>query len=320
MPRSIAFVVFGQSATVLDLAGPLDAFHAAEEARPGSYELRVVAPRGETVMTDSGLGLVPAGPLPTAVGLDTIVVCAGPGADPGGADLADVVAWVRRAAPTTRRVTSVCTGAFVLAAAGLLDDRTATTHWSECDALAAAHPRVRVEPDRIFVRDGPVATAAGVSAGIDLALALVEEDLGVEAARGVARELVVFAKRPGGQQQFSTQLRWRLPERESLRALQAWIADDLRADLSVEALAARAGMSVRSFSRAFAREVGVTPAAYVESVRIEAARAALEDSGATVDGVAALCGFTTVETFRRTFHRHLGTTPSAYRERFRSAA
>jgi transcriptional regulator GlxA family with amidase domain len=165
-----------------------------------------------------------------------------------------------------------------------------------------------------------VATSAGVTAGIDLALAFVEEDLGPEVARAVARELVVFVKRPGGQTQFSTQLRWRLPERDALRSLQSWIADHLRDDLTVEALAARAGMSPRTFARVFAREIGLTPAAYVEAVRIEASRTALEDTGATVEGVARVCGFTTVETFRRAFHRHLGVTPSAYRERFRSAA
>jgi transcriptional regulator GlxA family with amidase domain len=234
--------------------------------------------------------------------------------------LREVVRWVGRSAPSARRVASVCTGAFVLARAGLLDGRTATTHWADCAALAEQHPAVRVEPDRIFVRDGKVSTSAGVSAGIDLALAFVEEDLGTGVARAVARELVVFVKRPGGQTQFSTQLQWQLPERDALQTLQAWIADNLRGDLSVEALAARAGMSTRTFARVFAREVGLTPAAYVEAVRLEAARTALEDSGATVEGVARTCGFGTVETFRRAFHRHLGVSPSQYRERFRSAA
>lgn len=321
MPRRVLLVVFGRSATALDLAGPLDALHAAAVLRPGAYDLRVVAPRGETVVTDSGLGLVPAGPLPADVrGVDTIMVCAGPGADPGGADLDEVVRWVAACAGSVRRMASVCTGAFVLARAGLLDGRAATTHWDDCAALAAAHPQVRVEPDRIFVRDGSVATSAGVTAGIDLALAFVEEDLGADVARAVARELVVFVKRPGGQTQLSTQLRWHLPERDPLRSLPAWIADNLRGDLGVEALAARAGMSVRTFARVFTREVGIPPGAYVEAVRLEAARVALEDTGATIEGVAEACGFATPETFRRAFHRHAGVTPSAYRERSRSAA
>jgi transcriptional regulator GlxA family with amidase domain len=320
MARTVLLVVFGRGVTTLDLAGPLAVFHTAETLRPGSYEVRVVAPRGEPVRTDSGIGIVPAGPLPELGRADTIIVCSGPGADAGGADMAEVVAWAARAARTTRRMASVCTGAFVLARAGLLDGRAATTHWADCAELAAAHPRVQVEPDRIFVRDGPVSTSAGVTAGIDLALAFVEEDLGAVVARAVARELVVFVKRPGGQAQFSTHLQWRLPERDALRSLQAWIADNLREDLTVEALADRAGMSPRTFARVFTREVGLTPAAYVEHARLEAARAALEDTGATVEGVARACGYATVETFRRAFQRRLGVTPSAYRERVRSAA
>jgi transcriptional regulator GlxA family with amidase domain len=320
MPRLALLVVFGRQVTALDLAGPLDVLHAAETLRPGSYDVRVVAPRGETVVTDSGVGIVPSGPLPDPRSADTIVVCSGPGADSAGDDMAEVVAWVAGAAGSVRRLASVCTGAFVLARAGLLDGRAATTHWDDAADLAAAHPEVRVEPDRIFVRDGPVSTSAGVTAGIDLALAFVEEDLGVDVARAVARELVVFVKRPGGQTQFSTQLRWRLPERDPLRDLQSWIADNLRGDLGVEALAERAGMSTRTFARAFTREIGLTPAAYVEAVRLEAARVALEDSGATVEGVAQACGFGTVETFRRAFHRRLGVTPSEYRDRFRSVA
>src|SRR4051794_1122237 len=160
MARTVLFVVFGSSATVLDLAGPLDVLHAAEELRPGTYDLRVVAPRGDTVITDSGLGLTPSGPLPDPAAADTIIVCSGPGADPDGGDFDEVVRWVARAAPSARRTASVCTGAFVLARAGLLDGRAATTHWSESDQLAAEHPGVRVEADRIFVRDGAVATSA----------------------------------------------------------------------------------------------------------------------------------------------------------------
>jgi transcriptional regulator GlxA family with amidase domain len=214
-------------------------------------------------------------------------------------------------------VASVCSGAFVLAAAGLLDGRRATTHWGWCDTLAESFPDVTVEPDCIFVRDGNVWTSAGVTAGIDLALAMVEEDAGREVALAIARRLVVFLKRPGGQSQFSAQLAGQLAEREPLVELQAWIADHLDADLSVERLAEMATMSVRNFSRTFAAEVGITPARFVERARVEGARRLLEESTASVDEVAARCGFGTAETMRRTFLRALRVSPSDYRRRFR---
>jgi len=210
----------------------------------------------------------------------------------------------------------VCTGAYVLAAAGLLDGRRATTHWSWCDDLQSRHPAVTVERDPIFVVDGPVRTSAGVTAGMDLALALVEEDLGPRVALEVARWLVVFVKRPGGQAQFSVQLAGQSAERSPLRELQAWIADHIDADLSVPALAARACMSDRHFARAFKAETGMTPAVYVESLRVERARLALESGAAPIDAVAARCGFGTVETLRRAFARRLGVSPAAYRNRF----
>jgi transcriptional regulator GlxA family with amidase domain len=210
----------------------------------------------------------------------------------------------------------VCTGAYVLAAAGLLDGRRATTHWSWCDDLQRRHPAVIVERDPIFVVDGPVRTSAGVTAGMDLALALVEEDLGPRVALEVARWLVVFVKRPGGQAQFSAQLAGQSADRAPLRELQAWIADHLDADLSVPALAARACMSERHFARAFKAETAMTPAVYVESLRVERARLALESGAAPIDAVAARCGFRTVETLRRAFARRLGVSPAAYRNRF----
>jgi transcriptional regulator GlxA family with amidase domain len=226
------------------------------------------------------------------------------------------VSWITKAAARTRRVTSVCNGAFLLAAAGLLDGRRATTHWSACETLQRRYPEVEVEPDSIFVKDGDLYTAAGVAAGMDLSLALVEEDLGRRAALEVARWLVLFLKRPGGQSQFSAQLSAQIAEREPLRDLQAWIADNLEADLSVPALAERACMSPRNFARAFRKEVGMTPAVYVEAARVEAARIALDGSQEPVESVARRCGFGTVETMRRAFHRRLGVGPSSYRERF----
>jgi transcriptional regulator GlxA family with amidase domain len=210
----------------------------------------------------------------------------------------------------------VCTGAFLLAEAGLLDGRRATTHWSACDALARRYPAVAVDRDPIYVRDGDVWSSAGITAGMDLALAMVEDDLGHEVALQTARWLVLFVQRPGGQAQFSASLAAQRAERAPLRELQAWILDHVDGDLSVPALAARAHMSPRHFARAFAKEVGVTPAAYVETVRVERARQQLERGVASLEAVAHACGFGSAEVMRRAFHRRLGVAPSTYRERF----
>ena len=313
-PRRIAILAF-DGVQSLDVTGPLEVFHTAGRLRPGAYAVEVVAPDAE-IATSSGLSLK-ARPLPTPrAGLDTLIVAGGSGVR--AVDGA-TVAWVRDAAAHARRTASVCTGAFLLARAGLLDGRRATTHWAFAGRLAAGHPAVGVEPDPIFVRDGAVATSAGVTAGMDLALALVEEDLGAPVALEVARWLVLFVKRPGGQAQFSAALAAQLADRAPLRELQGWIADHLADDLTVPALAARAQMSERTFARAFRREIGVTPAAYVEAARVERARAALETSTAPVEAIAVTCGFGTVETLRRAFHRRLGVGPAAYRSRFRPA-
>jgi transcriptional regulator GlxA family with amidase domain len=251
--------------------------------------------------------------------IDTLMVVGGDGVSAAERD-ERLIAFLRRAAARSRRVTSVCTGAFLLARAGLLDGREATTHWSSCSELAERYPSVAVQSDPIFVRSGNVATSAGVTAGIDLALALVEEDLGPKAARDVARWLVLFLRRPGGQSQFSAALAGQRAEREPLRELQAWIVDHLDEDLSVPALATRAYMSPRNFARAFKREVGMTPAAYAEALRVERARALLETAGENVEQVARRCGFGTVETMRRVFRRRLGVSPSDYRQRFHRRA
>jgi transcriptional regulator GlxA family with amidase domain len=250
--------------------------------------------------------------------LDTLIVAGGDGARGALADRA-LVRFVARAGERARRVCSVCTGAFVLAEAGLLSGRRATTHWASCAALAERHPDVLVQADPIFVRDGNVATSAGVTAGMDLALALVEEDLGPDVAREVARWLVLFLKRPGGQSQFSVPLSGPAASRPALRELQDWIPLHLDEDLSVEALARRALMSPRNFARAFRRELGTTPAAYVERLRVERARALLQSGEAPTKAVAAACGFANVETLRRAFQRRVGTSPAAYRQRFAPA-
>jgi transcriptional regulator GlxA family with amidase domain len=301
-------------AQALDLAGPVDVFASATERVAGAYAVEVVTPGGGHVRCSSGLR-VAAEPLPAPAPMDTLLVLGGDdmpttARDPG------LRAWVLASAAQARRTVSVCTGAFVLAAAGLLDGRRATTHWTRCDDLARMHPDVEVEPDRIFTRDGPVGTSAGVSAGIDLTLALVEEDLGRDVALDVARAMVVYLRRPGGQSQFSAQLAGQLASRQGLRELQAWIADHLDEDLSVPALARRAYMSERNFGRAFRRETGLTPAAYVEALRVERARTALQQTEAPTETIARLCGFGSAEVMRRAFQRRLGVPPTVYRERF----
>jgi transcriptional regulator GlxA family with amidase domain len=295
----------------LDVVGPAEVFSTA-----GAYRVEVVAPDPEPFFMSNGMQVIPAAAMGNLRGpIDTLVIAGGEGTRRAAAD-ERVVRLVRSAAKRSRRVTSVCTGAFVLAQAGLLDGRRATTHWQWCDALAQMFPAVEVERDAIFVADGSIYTSAGVTAGMDLALALVEQDLGPQAARDVAQQLVVFLRRPGGQSQFSAQLAATPAGHAPLRELQAWIPANVGADLSVPALAERVAMSPRNFARTFRRETGMTPAAYVESVRVEQARIGLEASDAPVDQIASQCGFGTVETMRRAFHRRLGVGPAAYRSRF----
>jgi transcriptional regulator GlxA family with amidase domain len=308
----------------LDVVGPVEVFDAAARIAAGDgapapvYDVSVITPGGGDVALSNGLRLS-AGPLPgPRAQIDTILVAGGEGARRLTAD-DEAVRWLRRAAPRARRVASVCTGAFALATAGLLDGRRATTHWAWCASLEREHEQVSVDPDPIYVRDGDVWTSAGVTAGMDLALALVEEDLGRDVALEAARWLVLFLKRPGGQSQFSAGLAAQAAAREPLRDVQAWIAGHLDADLSVPALAARACLSERHFARAWRAETGLTPAAYVEGLRVERARALLQD-GHPVDAAARAAGFASAEVLRRVFHRRLGVGPSAYRERFRSAA
>jgi transcriptional regulator GlxA family with amidase domain len=325
MKRMRVVVVALGSTQSLDVLGPVEVFQSASQlaaTRGGAagYDVEVVTPDGGGVALSNGLTLS-AGELPSSRGkFHTILVAGGAGARRAGPD-DPAIAWLRAAAPRAGRVASVCTGAFALATAGLLDGRRATTHWAYCRALARDHPAVSVDAEPIYVRDGDVWTSAGVTAGMDLALALVEEDLGSAIALEAARWLVLFLKRPGGQAQFSAGLAMQLAGavREPLRELQAWMADHLDADLSVGALAVRACLSERHFTRAWRAETGLTPAAYVEALRIERARTLLED-GAAVDAAARAAGFGSAEVLRRVFHRRLGVGPAAYRDRFRSAA
>jgi transcriptional regulator GlxA family with amidase domain len=319
MSRRRIVIVGFEDAQSLDISGPLEVFDVAERLSAGRYEHRVVSPDGRPFRTGSALKIAPDSGFEDVDGpIDTLVVAGGTGvaAAARNRDFVDLVALT---AERSRRVASVCTGAFLLAAAGLLDGRRAATHWSSTDLLAERHPQIDVDPDSIFVRDDNVWTSAGVTAGIDLALALVEDDHGPAAALEIARWLVVFAKRPGGQAQFSVPLAAQLAERPPIRAAQEVARARPEADLTVEALAGHAQMSVRGFARAFRREVGVTPAAYVETVRVERAIQILETTSAGAEQIAAACGFGTPETFRRAFRRRMGVSPGQYRDRFRGA-
>lgn len=316
--RRVVFLVCPQL-VLLDLVGPLDTFHVANGlSQPGEvrYVLEVVTPGpGLQLTAHSGLTIVAHRSASAVRGaVDTLMV---PASFSDGQPGESLLRPLRRLAARTRRVASVCGGAFYLAAAGLLDGRRATTHWNACEELAQRYPRVRVEPDALFIKDGKIYTSAGVTAGIDLALALIEEDHGRARALQVARQLVMFIRRPGGQTQFSASLAAQMAEREPLQDLLAWAADHPGSDLSVEALAARAHMSPRNFARVFQRELGKTPARYVERLRIDAARQKLEETGADLERVAVLCGFGSADSMRRSFMRVLKVAPSDYRDRFR---
>lgn len=310
--RHVVFVIFDDFLS-LDLLGPYEVFQGAQ-----GYLCRVVAARPGPVRSDSGLPIGAEYGIDDvdAASVDTLVVAGGPGVENATND-ARLMAWIAAVAAQARRVTSVCTGAFLLAAAGILDGRRVTMHWACAEQLAREYPRVTVDRDPIFVRDDHVWSSAGVTAGIDLALALVEDDLGRQAALDVARFLVMFLRRPGSQTQFSTALWQAQPATDPVRTAVSAIHSDPGGSHGIDDLAARAGLSPRHLQRRFTAELGVPPAAYVERIRVEAAQRALLD-GDSVDAIARRCGFGTGESLRRAFHRRLGVAPSEYRSRFRS--
>jgi transcriptional regulator GlxA family with amidase domain len=320
-PRPVAILAFPE-VQLLDVAGPLQVLATAnrlagEAGQPPPYAPRVVALQPGPLVCSAGLGLI-AEALPDAdAALDTLVIAGGPGVHALEVD-PEVVAWVRQCAGRSRRTASVCTGAFLLAATGLLDGRRATTHWSRCAELAERYPALSVACDPIFVTDGAIWTSAGVTAGIDMTLAMVEADLGRQVAMAAARHLVVFAKRPGGQAQFSAGLALSGSDAR-FEALHDWIAGNLTRPLAVPDLAAQAGMSERSFVRRYRDTTGTTPARAVERLRVEAARQALGETRHSVKAIARRCGFGSEETMRRSFLRVLAVPPSAYRERFQVA-
>lgn len=301
----------------LDVVGPFDVFAEANRqlGRP-FYQIELVSTGTGPVLSSAGLGLTPHRTTRDPIAeVDTLLVAGSPDLDQLAVSTADIE-WVRDTARTARRYGSICTGAFVLAEAGLLADRRVTTHWSKADKLAELYPKLALEPDSIFICDGPVCSSAGVTAGIDLALALVEADCGRAAALAVARELVIYLKRAGGQSQFSTFLAGQIASVPAIEAVQKYIEENLTADLSVGALARRAGMSPRNFSRVFLKETGVTPGDYVESARTDAARRLIADKSMPLQRVAARAGFVSISNLRRAFARRLMTTPTTYRDNF----
>jgi transcriptional regulator GlxA family with amidase domain len=319
--RTVVIVAYPGMQT-LDAVGPYEVFagatRVAEGTRTGGYAVRLVSAAGGPVRTGSGVR-VGTETLPAHdQRIDTLVL---PGGDQARAARSDValISWIRTVAPRCRRVATVCTGAFIAAEAGLLDGRRVTTHWASAAMLATEYPGLEVDADPIYLNDGKYWTSAGVTAGIDLALALVDEDLGGDVAQTVARWLVMFRHRPGGQTQFSSPVWVPRAERSTVRAVQTLVESAPAGDHRLPALAAAAAMSVRHFARVFTYEVGETPGRFVEGVRLEAARHALETTTDTLEVVASACGFGSAETLRRVFQRRLGITPDSYRRRFRTA-
>lgn len=319
-PRRIVILTF-PGVQPLDVVGPHEVFAGADRllryrGARGGYEVVVAATSPGPVVSESGLSLLATTDVSAVAGpIDTLVVPGGDGARRGEDDPA-LLAALRTAAASSRRLAGVCTGSFLLAAAGLLDGRTVTTHWARAGALAERHPDVTVDAEPIYVRDGDVWTSAGVTAGIDLSLALVEDDHGADVAQTVARWLVMFLRRPGGQSQFAAPVWQRPATRGPIRSVQDHIHVAPADDLSVPALARRAAMSERHFARVFAAETGEPPGRYVERVRVEHARGLLEQDGLPLTVVATRAGFGSAETLRRAFHRHLGVAPADYRRRF----
>lgn len=303
---------------LLDVAGPADVFAEASRqlGQPDAYEVQVLSTEEGMLASSSGLCMAVDVSLANQRGaIDTLLVAGSPNLDDMAGDAA-LHAWLQLQASKVRRYGSVCTGAFVLAASGLLDGKRVATHWNSTDRLAADYPKTCVEPDAIYVKDGQLFTSAGVTAGMDLALAMVEEDHGRELALKVARTLVMFLKRPGGQSQFSAHLAAQTAEKSGVREIQDYVLANLRDDLSVPLLATRAGMSERNFARTFRTEAGTTPAEFVENARIDAARRLAEDTDLPAKRLADAVGYSNVDGFRRAFGRRLGVSLAEYRRRF----
>lgn len=310
-PHKVAFLLYPGVAP-FDVAGPAQAFGAAGR---GVYEQAFLSVHGGEIESDAGLSFHSTAVRTFKGPIDTLVLPGGYGVARARKD-PEVIAAVSRLEARTKRVVSICVGAFLSAEVGLLRGRRATTHWRACKALASEYPDIKVDPDAVYVRDGNVWSSAGLSAGVDLTLALIEQDRGRAAAMAVARELVVFLRRPGGQSQFSTVLAGQTSGGERFSDLFAWISANVGEDLRVQRLAEQARMSPRSFARHFQMQTGLTPAKAIEQIRIEAAKAMLERGGQAVPVVAATCGFGDEQRMRRAFTRQLGVTPAEWRDRF----
>ena len=315
--RNIALVGY-DGAQSLDLVGPFEVFRMANYySGTQTYQIMLVSPRGGDIVANSGLRLAGAIALKDVPrDLDTILVAGGDERGVRGAVDSEIVAWVRSRAKRTPRVGSVCSGAFVLAAAGLLDGRRATTHWESCDELRRMRPQVELEPDAIYVADPPFYTSAGVTAGFDLCLSFVEADCGADIALAVARNLVLFMRRPGGQTQYSAALNVQAAATPRSRKRVAQVTADPTGDLGVPQLAERAGMSERTFSRVFHKETGLTPAAFVEIARVDRAKALLETSNWPLARIAEKSGINSLDALHRAFQKRVGVTPGDYRARF----
>jgi len=322
-PRAVVIVAY-PGVQPLDAVGPFEVFAGATRAleasgRAGGYGVVLASASGPRVRAESGLSMCTDALPDAGERIDTLVLAGGDGAQSARHD-EGLISWISAVAPRCRRVAAVCTGAFLAAEAGLLDGRRVTTHWARAEQLAAEFPSLDVDADPIYVRDGKFWTSAGVTAGIDLALALVQDDFGVDVAQTVARHLVMFLHRPGGQTQFASPVWVPRAERSTVRAVQTLVEAAPGGDHRLPVLAAAAAMSVRHFARVFGTEVGETPGKFVERVRVEAARRELESTDDTLDVVAARCGFGTAETLRRVFQRRLNVAPDFYRRRFRVVA
>ncbi|HZZ70200.1 MAG TPA: helix-turn-helix domain-containing protein [Phenylobacterium sp.] len=321
MARRIGIIGY-EGVNALDLTGPNEVFASSLAQGPdgaNAYQVMCLSPDGGPFRSGSGLRMAAECSLAQAPEFDTLIVPGGPGIRAPQV-LEPIATFLRERAPTTRRLVSVCTGLIALGSSGLMDGRRATTHWRHVGEVAGLYPRIRLEPDAIFIRDGAFATSAGITAGIDLALALVEEDLGPTAALAVARQLVVYVKRSGGQRQYSEPLRFQARAAGRFADLAAWIPANLGGDLSVETLAGRVNCSPRHFARLFKEAFEASPAEYVEALRLAEAAERLVGSRANVDAVAASVGYASGDVFRRAFERRFGVSPSLYRARFSSEA
>jgi transcriptional regulator GlxA family with amidase domain len=319
-PQKLITIVVPPNAQSLDVCGPLDAFLEANRqalGQPPHYAVRLLSTDHDRTVKAGGISLIADGSIfEDESAIDTLLVAGTPTYTQAYSST-ELHEWLRWKVPQARRYGSVCTGAFFLGGAGLLDGLSATTHWQHAAELAERFPATKVVPDQIYVEDGALWTSAGVTAGIDLALRLIEDDHGRELALAVARRLVVFLKRPGGQSQFSAHLAAQVATEGRIQAVQHWILDHLPLDLTVRTLSNRAGMSVRNFTRVFLEEAGITPADFVEMARVDSARRLLEDTDTPLQRVASSCGFANPDTMRRAFLRRIATGPSEYRERFR---